>query len=249
MRLDGKVAIVTGAGSGIGEGIAKRFAAEGAKVLVADIAEAGGRRVADEIGGAARFHKADVTRSDDVKAMVEAAVATFGRLDIVASNAGYTHPRTDTQDMDEATWDRVFAINLKSIFHAVRHAAPVLAAQGGGVLLNTASTSGLKPRPGNTVYATSKAAVIAFTKSLAVELAPQRIRVNCFLPVASDTPMLRAFAGEGNNAIIQDMASRIPLGRLGTPEDMAAAAVFLCSDEAAFFTGVALPVDGGWTAG
>lgn len=247
MRLDGKVAIVTGGGSGFGEAIAKRFAAEGAKVLIADRASNNGRRVAGEIGAAAAFAEADVARSDSVREMVEAALAAFGGLDIVVSNAGMVHPAVLTQELPEETYDRVMDVNVKSVFHAVRHAVPAMAERGGGVLINTASTAAVKPRPGNVVYGMSKAAVVAFTKGLAAELAPQNIRVNALLPCAAMTPVLMDFIGQDNTAAAAEIASRIPMGRLCEVEDMAAAATFLASDDARFLSGVALPVDGAWT--
>jgi 3-oxoacyl-[acyl-carrier protein] reductase len=245
MRLEGKVAIVTGAGSGFGEGIARRFAAEGAQVVIADIAEENGRRVAREIGYAAVFVRADVTQGDDVKAMVQAATDRFGRLDILVNNAGYSHRNQPMLSVDEATFDRIFAVNVKSIYFAAMHAVPVLRAGGGGVILNIASTAGVRPRPGLTWYNASKGAAITLTRSMAVELAPDKIRVCALNPVAGETPMLATFLGEDTPERRAQFLATIPLGRFSTPTDVANAACFLCSDEASMITGVALEIDGG----
>jgi 3-oxoacyl-[acyl-carrier protein] reductase len=206
-----------------------------------------GRRVAREIGAAATFAEVDVAVSDSVKGMVDAALSAFGGLDIVVSNAGMVHPAMPTDELPEEIYERVMAVNVKSVYLAVRHAVPVMVARGGGVMINTASTASLKPRPGNVVYGMSKAAVVGFTKGLAAELAPRKIRVNALLPCAAMTPVLMDFIGHDNQAAADEIASRIPLGRLCGVEDMAAAATFLASDEAAFLSGVALPVDGAWT--
>ena len=245
MRLNGKVAIVTGGGSGFGEGIVKRFAAEGARVVVADINEEAARRVAAEAGTGAVAVRADVSVSADVKAMVEAAVQAFGRLDILVNNAGYTHRNGPMTEVDEATFDRIYAVNVKSIYLGAVHAVPVLRAQGGGVILNVASTAGVRPRPGLTWYNGSKGAAITLTKSMAVELAPDRIRVCALNPVAGETGMLHLFMGEDTPEKRALFKASIPLGRLSTPTDIANAALYLCSDEAEFLTGVCLEVDGG----
>ncbi len=250
MRLQDKVAIVTGGGSGFGEGIVKRFAAEGAKVVVADINEEAARRVASEAGNGAVAVRADVTVSGDVKAMVEAAVSTFGRLDILVNNAGYTHRNGPMLEVDEATFDRVYAVNVKSIYLAAQHAVPVFRSQndggqGGGVILNVASTAGVRPRPGLVWYNGSKGAAITITKSMAVELAPEKIRVCALNPVAGETAMLHLFMGEDTPEKRAQFKASVPLGRLSTPKDIANAALFLCSDEAEFLTGVCLEVDGG----
>ena len=245
MRLDGKVAIVTGAGFGFGEGIAKLFAAEGAKVLVADIDGARAERVAGEIGAAARAARADVSKGPDFARMVEAALAAFGRLDIVVNNAGITYRNQPMLQVDEATFDRVFAVNVKSIYWSAIHAVPVFRAQGGGIIVNIASTAGLRPRPGLTWYNASKGAVITMSKSMAVELAPDKIRVNAICPVIGETGLTAEFMGGDSPELRAKFIATIPLGRMSQPRDIAAASLFLASDEAEFLTGVALEVDGG----
>lgn len=252
MLLQDKVAIVTGGGGGFGQEICRRFAAEGAKLVITDIPNEDAERLADKInkgGGEAIYVPADNRHGDAVEAVVAAAVERFGGLDILANNAGIVHPKQYTADMDEEMFQKVFDVNVKSIFLFNKFATPAMRERGGGAVVNTASTSGLKPRAQNAVYAVSKAAVISFTKALAMELAVDNIRVNCILPVASPTKILWDFIGEGNNAQMEQMASLVPMGRLGSPKDMASAITFLASDEAAFITGVSLPVDGGWTAG
>jgi 3-oxoacyl-[acyl-carrier protein] reductase len=249
MRLANKVAIVTGAGSGFGEGIARRFAEEGAAVVVADIDAAAADRVAGAIqasGGRARAATADVSRGDQVKAMVAAAEQAFGGLDILVNNAGVPQRNGPMLDVDEAAFDRIFAVNVKSIYFAAIHGVPAMRRRGGGAIINTASTAGLRPRPGLTWYNGSKGAAITLTKSMAVELAPDRIRVNALCPVAGETPMLKEFMGGKETAEQhQRFVSSIPLGRLSQPRDIANAALYLASDEADFITGVALEVDGG----
>jgi 3-oxoacyl-[acyl-carrier protein] reductase len=243
-RLKDKVAIITGGASGFGAGMARRFAGEGARIVVADIAVAAGESVAREIGEA-MFVRTDVTRRADVAAMVKAAIARFGRLDIMVNNAGFTHKRQPMLDVDEASFDRIFAVNVKAIFLAAHEVVPIFRRQGGGVILNTASTAGLRPRPGLTWYNASKGAAITLTKSMAVELAPDKIRVNCLCPVAGETGMLADFMGADTPENRAAFIASIPLGRLSRPDDIADAALYLCSDEAAFITGVALEVDGG----
>jgi len=242
MRLKDKVAIVTGGAQGFGEGIAKRFVAEGARVVVADLNEAGAKKVAGAIGKSAVACTADVTKSADVKAMVALAEKAFGRLDIVVNNAGTTHVNKPMLAVTEAEFDRIFAVNVKGIYLAALHAVPVFRQHGGGAFLNIASTAGLRPRPGLTVYNSSKGAVNVMTKSMAVEFAPDKVRVNALCPVAGDTPLLASFLGQNTR---EAFVKTVPLGRLSTPEDIAAGAVFLCSDEENFFTGVCLEVDGG----
>jgi 3-oxoacyl-[acyl-carrier protein] reductase len=250
MRLHGKVAIVTGGGSGFGEGIAKRFAEEGARVVVNDIDEKGGARVTGEIvvaqgQGSATFLRADVAVSADVAKLVRHALDRYGRLDIMVNNAGITHMNGPMLEVSEALFDRVFAVNVKSIYLAALHAVPVFRKQGGGVFINTASTAGLRPRPGLVWYNGSKGAAITLTKAMAVELAPDKIRVNALCPVAGDTPLLGSFMGGDTPENRKKFIGSIPLGRLSTPRDIANAALYLASDEAEFITGVALGVDGG----
>lgn len=245
MRLQDKVAIITGAGSGFGEGMARRFADEGAKIIVADINDEGGQRVAGEIGDAARFVHADVSSDADAAAMVAAAQEIFGGLDILVNNAGYTHRRGSMLDVPEDVFDRIFAVNVKAIYFAALHAVPVFQAAGGGVILNIASTAGVRPRPGLTWYNGSKGAAITLTKSMAVELAPDKIRVCALNPVAGETGLLEKFMGEDTPEIRQQFTATIPLGRFSQPLDIANAALYLCSDEAEFMTGVCLEVDGG----
>ncbi len=248
MRLRGKAAIITGGGSGFGEGMARRFAAEGAAVVVNDINEAGGRRVADTIvnrGGRAIFVAADVAKASDVRSMVKVALDAFGRLDVMVNNAGYTHKNQPLLNVSEEVFDRVFAVNVKAIYFSTLEVVPIFRRQGGGVILNTASTAGLRPRPGLTWYNASKGAVITMTKSMAVELAPDKIRVNALCPVAGETAMLADFMGADTPEMRAKFVATIPLGRLSRPDDIANAALYLASPEAEFITGVALEVDGG----
>ena len=248
MRLKDKVAIVTGGGSGFGEGIARRFAAEGARIVINDINVQGGERVANTIkqhGGSAVFVKADIAKATDVKALVKAALDAFGRVDIMVNNAGYTHRNQSMMNVDEAAFDRIFDVNVKAIYLAALEIVPVFRKQGGGTILNTASTAGLRPRPGLTIYNASKGAAITMTKSMAVEFAPDKIRVNCLCPVAGETAMLADFMGGDTPENRTKFKASVPLGRLSLPEDIANAALYLCSDEANFITGVALEVDGG----
>ena len=249
MRMKDKVAIITGAGSGFGEGMARLFSAEGAKIVIADINETGGRRVAQVIqqqGGQAEFQKTDVTKDAEVKALVEAAVKRFGRVDIMINNAGYTHKNQSMLNVSEAEFDKIFAVNVKAIFLAARHAVPVMKKTGGGVILNTVSTAAIRPRPGLTWYNGSKGAAQVLTKSMAAELAPDKIRVVAVNPVIGETGMLEQFMGMPDTPENrQKFLATIPMGRMSTPKDVASAALFLCSDEAAFLTGVCMEVDGG----
>lgn len=249
MSYQDKVAIVTGGGGGFGTEISKQLAAKGAKVAVVDIVGDNARRVAGEIGDAAIALHADIGKAGPVQEVIAATVKAFGGLDIIVNNAGLSYKPVKIVNMDEELYDRVFDANLKSIFHFTKYGVPELDKRGGGAIVNIASTSGVRPRAGNTVYATSKAAAIAFTKSSALELAGQKIRVNTILPVASMTPMLTGMFADDDGGRIAAMEAGIPLGRLGQPRDIAAGVMFLLSDEAEFITGVALPVDGGWTAG
>ena len=240
MQLEDKVAIVTGAASGFGEAIARRYAAEGAKVVCADLNDQLGRKVADEIGCA--YVHADVADRGDVKAMVRTAVDRHGRLDTMVNNAGITHVNRPMMEVGEEEFDRIFAVNVKAIYLAALEIVPLMREQGGGCIINTASTAGLRPRPGLTWYNASKGAAITMTKSMAAELGPDNIRVNALCPVAGDTPLLASFLGANPREAFE---ATVPLGRLCTSEDVAKAALWLASDEASFITGVALPVDGG----
>jgi 3-oxoacyl-[acyl-carrier protein] reductase len=244
-RLAGKTAIITGAASGFGEGMAKRFAEEGAKIVVADLNTRDAERVAGEIGGGAVAVTADVSKKDDIDAAVAAAMEISGRVDIMVNNAGFTHRNGPLTGVDEHTFDLITAVNMKAIYHATLAVEPIMEAQGGGVIINTASTAGLRPRPGLTWYNASKGWAITATKSMAVELAAKKIRVNCLCPVAGETGMLAQFMGEDTPEIREKFKSVIPLGRFSTPLDIANAALWLASDEAGFITGVALEVDGG----
>jgi 3-oxoacyl-[acyl-carrier protein] reductase len=248
MSLAGKAAIVTGAGSGFGEGIATLFAAEGAKVLVADIDGQQAHRVADAIragGGDARPCVADVSQRDDFQRMVDDTLATWERLDVVVNNAGVTHANTSMLDVEEAAYDHVFAVNVKSIYWSAICAVPALRRQGGGSIINIASTAGLRPRPGLTWYNGSKGAVVTISKSMAVELAPDNIRVNAICPVIGETGLTATFMGGDTPELRTKFVASIPLGRMSQPADIAGAALYLASDRAAFLTGTALEVDGG----
>ena len=248
-ELAGKVAIVTGAGRNIGRAIALHLAAAGAAVVVnARSNKAEADAVVAEIkaaGGKAIAVLADVADPAAVEAMAQAALKAFGRIDIMVNNAGFTHRNGDMLEVDEETFDLITAVNMKAIYHAALAVVPVMEKQGGGVILTTASTAGLRPRPGLTWYNASKGWAITATKSMAVELAPKNIRVNCLCPVAGETGMLARFMGEDTPEMRAKFRASIPLGRLSTPLDIANAALWLASDEAAFITGVALEVDGG----
>ena len=243
MRLEGKTAIITGAGSGFGAGIARRFAAEGARVMVADINESAAQGVAAEIGGVAQ--RADVASGESVAAMAKGAMDAWGRVDILVNNAGVTHLPAPMEEISEDDFDRVLAVNAKSVYLAARHLVPVMKAQGAGAILNIASTAGVSPRPRLSWYNASKGWMITATRAMAVELAPAGIRVNALNPVAGETPLLKSFMGEDTPEMRAKFLATIPLGRFSTPDDLANAALFLCSDEAGMITGVAMEVDGG----
>ena len=249
MRLAGKTAIVTGAGSGFGEGIAKTYAREGANVVVNDINGTAGERVASEIalaGGKAIAVQGDVTRDDDWRRLLAIALEDFTSVQIVVNNAGTTHRNKPILEVTEAEFDRVYAVNVKSIYWSVQHLVPYFRAQGGGVFVNIASTAGVRPRPGLVWYNGSKGAVIIASKALAVELGPDRIRVNCVNPVIGETGLLTEFMGmEDTPENRRRFLAGIPLGRFSTPQDIANACLYLASDEAEFITGVCLEVDGG----
>jgi 3-oxoacyl-[acyl-carrier protein] reductase len=243
MRLQGKAAIVTGGGSGFGEGIVKKFVAEGAKVLIADRDKANAQRVAAATG--AQAIRIDVANAADVKRMVDAAFERLGGLDILVNNAGVGHLPQPLEALAEDEFDRVLAVNVKSIYLAAREVVPRFKLQKKGVILNMASTAGVSPRPRLAWYNASKGWVITATRAMAVELAPFGIRVVALNPVAGETPLLKTFMGEDTPEIRAKFLSTIPIGRFSTPEDLGNAACFLCSDEASMITGVAMEVDGG----
>lgn len=247
-RLEGKIALVTGGASGFGEGIARRYVQEGARVLIADLNADGAARVAASLGEAAAAVRCDVAVGEDVRAAVAACVERFGTPTVVVNNAGWTHRNRPLLEVDEATFDRVFDINVKSIFHMTHAVVPLMEAAGGGSIINVGSTAGIRPRPGLTWYNASKGAVNLLSKSMAVELAPKNIRVNAICPVMGATGMLELFMGVPDTPENRArFVATVPMGRLSTPEDIAQAAVWLASDEAGFITGVELPVDGGRT--
>ncbi len=244
--LDSRVAIVTGAASGFGAEISRHYVAEGAKVVVADMNEQGAKAVAAELGDSAIAVNCDVSKSADVDNLVAAAIAQFGKVDIVVNNAGYTHKNRPLLEVDEATFDRMFDVNVKSIFLMTHAIVPHMRKNGNGVIINIGSVSGIRPRPGLVWYSASKAAANLMSKAMAVELGPDNIRVNAICPVMSPTGMIADFMGmpdtpENRSKFI----GNIPLGRLATPTDIAKAAVYLASDQADFITGIELPVDGG----
>ncbi|WP_172299524.1 glucose 1-dehydrogenase [Pseudoruegeria sp. HB172150] len=243
MRLDGKTAIVTGGGSGFGAGIARKFAAEGAKVMVADINTEAATEIAAEIGGTAQT--VDVADGASVAAMANAAVDGFGALDILVNNAGITHLPMPMEDVPEDEFDRVLAVNAKSVYLTAKYLVPHMKSRKTGAILNIASTAGLSPRPNLNWYNASKGWMITATKTMAVELAPHGVRVNALCPVAGETPLLKSFMGQDTPEMRAKFLATIPLGRFSTPEDMGNAACFLCSDEASMVTGVAMEVDGG----
>jgi 3-oxoacyl-[acyl-carrier protein] reductase len=242
-RLSGKTAVVTGGASGFGAGIVRKFVAEGARVMIADINGDGAAALARELGAIA--HKVDVSNDASVNDMAGTAIARFGRLDILVNNAGVSHMPAPLDEISEADFDRVVAINIKSVYLTARHLVPHFKANRTGAILNVASTAAVSPRPRLSWYNASKGWMVTATKSMAIELAPLAIRVNAINPVAGETPLLKTFMGEDTPEIRAKFLATIPLGRFSTPEDMGNAACFLCSDEASMITGVALEVDGG----
>jgi 3-oxoacyl-[acyl-carrier protein] reductase len=242
-RLTGKTAIVTGGASGFGAGIVRKFVAEGARVMIADINGDAAEALAKELGAIAQ--QVDVSQDASVNDMAGTAIARFGRLDILINNAGVSHMPAALDAISEADFDRVFAVNMKSVFLTARHLVPHFRANRRGAILNVASTAAVSPRPRLSWYNASKGWMVTATKSMAVELAPLGIRVNAINPVAGETPLLKTFMGEDTPEIRAKFLATIPLGRFSTPEDMGNAACFLCSDEASMITGVALEVDGG----
>lgn len=244
-RLAGKVAVVTGAGSGFGAGIAQRFVEEGAQVLLADIDLERALDVTARLGAAARACRVDVSAATDVRLMLEAAELHFGRIDILVNNAGIGHKPQPLEGLEEDEFDRLMAVNVKAIYLAAREIVPRFKSHGSGVILNMASTAGVSPRPKLAWYNATKGWVITATRAMAVELAPFGIRVVALNPVAGDTPLLATFLGEDTPERRAQFLATIPLGRFSTPQDLGHAATFLCSDEASLITGVALEVDGG----
>jgi 3-oxoacyl-[acyl-carrier protein] reductase len=242
-RLSGKTAIVTGGASGFGAGIVRKFVAEGARVMIADINADGAAALAKELGTISQ--QVDVSNDASVNDMAGTAIARFGRLDILVNNAGVSHMPAPLDEISEADFDRVVAINVKSVYLTARHLVPHFKANKRGAILNVASTAAVSPRPRLSWYNASKGWMVTATKSMAIELAPQGVRVNAINPVAGETPLLKTFMGEDTPEIRAKFLATIPLGRFSTPEDMGNAACFLCSDEASMITGVALEVDGG----
>jgi 3-oxoacyl-[acyl-carrier protein] reductase len=243
MRLEGKTAIVTGGGSGFGAGIVRVLAREGTEVMVADINAQAAGQIAEETGG--RAQEVDVADGASVAAMTAAAMEAWGRIDILVNNAGITHMPAPMEEVSEEDFDRVLAVNAKSVYLTAREIVPKMKAASAGSILNIASTAGLSPRPRLNWYNASKGWMITATKAMAVELAPGGIRVNALCPVAGETPLLKSFMGEDTPEMRAKFLSTIPLGRFSTPQDMGEAAAFLCSDAASMITGVALEVDGG----
>lgn len=247
-QLANKIAIVTGAGSGFGEGIAQCYIAEGAKVVLADINPQSVRRVAAALGDNASAYTCDVAQNTQIQALVDHCVSTFGIPDIIVNNAGITHPNTSLLEVDEATYDRIFAVNVKSIYYMTQAVVPLMRQQGRGVILNIGSTAGIRPRPGLVWYNATKAAVNNISKSMAVELGPENIRVNAICPVIGETGLLSQFMGVPDTPENRaKFLATIPLGRFSQPRDVAAAALFLASDAAEFLTGMEFVVDGGRT--
>jgi 3-oxoacyl-[acyl-carrier protein] reductase len=245
MRLKDKCAIVTGGASGFGNGIVRKFVAEGARVVIADMNLSGAEALASELGDAAVAVQVNVAVNADVAAMTAFALERFGRIDILVNNAGITHMPAPMEDISEEDFDRVFAVNAKSVYLTARHIVPLLKAQGAGAILNVASTAAVSPRPRLSWYNASKGWMTTATKGMAVELAPHGVRVNAINPVAGETPLLKMFMGEDTPEVRAKFLATIPMGRFSTPEDMGNAACYLCSDEASMVTGVCMEVDGG----
>ncbi len=245
MRLNGKTAIVTGGAQGFGAGIVAKFVSEGAQVMVADINLDQAQKTAADMDGDAFAHQVDVSDGNSVDAMAAAALRRFGHVDILVNNAGVTHLPSPMEDVSEADFDRVFRVNMKSVFLTVRALVPHMKERGKGAILNVASTAGVSPRPRLNWYNASKGWMITATRTMAVELAPSGVRVNALNPVAGETPLLKSFMGEDTPEMRAKFLATIPLGRFSTPQDMGNAACFLCSDEASMITGVAMEVDGG----
>lgn len=247
-QLEGKIAIVTGGAAGFGEGIVRLFVAQGARVVIADLDADRGEKLATELGEAARFVRTDVSSGADVNSLVQTCSREFGDPDIVINNAGTTHTNRPMLDVDEQTFDRIFAVNVKSIYHMAHAVVPRMRQRKKGVILNVGSTAGIRPRPGLTWYNGSKGAVNLLSKSMAAELGPDGIRVNAICPVMGETGLLDKFMGVPDSPENrQRFIASIPLGRLCRASDIAAAALYLASDAAEFISGVEFPVDGGRT--
>jgi 3-oxoacyl-[acyl-carrier protein] reductase len=245
MRLKGKKAIITGGASGFGEGIVRKFVSEGADVLIADLNIEAAQKLSDELGTAVQASETNVAKNDSVLKMVALASAELGGVDILVNNAGITHLPAPMEEVSDEDFDKVFAVNCKSVFLTAKHIVPIFKSQRSGVILNVASTAGVSPRPHLNWYNASKGWMNNATKGMAVELASSGIRVNAINPVAGETPLLKMFMGEDTPEMRAKFLSTIPLGRFSTPEDMGNAACFLCSDEASMLTGVCMEVDGG----
>lgn len=243
MRLKNKIAIVTGGGSGFGAGIVKKFIQEGAKVVVADINLENAKKVAMDTGGFAI--EVDVSNSLSFKNMVDKTLEKFGKIEIMVNNAGITHLPNSMENISEAEFDKIFAVNSKSVFFSAKYLVPKMTSIGGGNILNVASTAGISPRPNLSWYNATKGWMISATKAMAIELASKKIRVNALAPVAGETPLLKSFMGGDTPEKREKFLSTIPIGRFSTPNDMGNAACFLCSEEASMITGVVLQVDGG----
>lgn len=249
-RISGRVAVITGAASGFGEGIAQRFAEEGAKIVIADLSDDKAKAVVDQLNSqhgpkTAVYIKTNVADKAAMQNLIEGSVKAFGRVDIMVNNAGVSHKNQSLLDIDDEMADLVWAVNVKAIWLSALFLVPLFKKQGGGVIINNASSAALRPRPGLTLYNASKAAAVNLTKTMAVELAPWNIRVNALCPVASDTPMLKTFMGDDTPELRAKFIASVPMGRFSTPRDLANAALYLASDDASFITGVALEVDGG----
>ena len=245
MRLAGKTAIVTGGASGFGAGITRKFVAEGARVVIADLNTALAEELAGELGDTVKVSNTNVAKAADVAAMTEAALAHGGRIDILVNNAGVTHLPAPMDEVAEEDFDRILAVNVKAVYLAAQQIVPLMKAQKSGAILNVASTAGVSPRPRLSWYNASKGWMITATRAMAVELAPDGVRVNALNPVAGETPLLKSFMGEDTPEMRAKFLSTIPIGRFSTPEDMGNAACYLCSDEASMVTGVCMEVDGG----
>lgn len=245
MRLAGKTAIVTGGASGFGLGIVRKFVAEGAKVVIADLNEQAAQAAAEEVGSGTDHIQTDVSQSGSVERLVSRVLGGAGKIDILVNNAGITHLPMPMDEVSEGDFDRVLAVNVKSVYLTAKYVVPHMRERGSGAILNVASTAGVSPRPRLSWYNASKGWMITATKGMAIELAPLGVRVNAINPVAGETPLLKSFMGEDTPEVREKFLSTIPIGRFSTPEDMGNAACYLCSDEASMVTGVCMEVDGG----